>query len=934
MSLATSNSNPAGNLLSQLNELPNTMSGLSAVEQLYQLIFGFYAFLFETLLTTNNDNLPPPEFDPLFTSLTPASDLAFAGFGDYQFVFARAGDDVLYPFAHSLEKSRQTPLHIDLFFGDSELIKLSLLQDLLTLLGGNSPTTSGPFAPTGSDRFVLGDWRTSYYDEKGYLDFALLFDFNRQQDTVQLRGTATDYSTLEIPLFGTAIFQKKPGSPSIFEEELVGIVFQNYNLDLNASYFRYTGTTPPTGPIRPQVVQFGTAGLDIPTAITVDRWGNVYTAGFTNGDLVGENAGSYDVWVKKFDSSGTLLWDKQIGTSKADTSGFGLAVDPWGNLYIEGTTAGNLAGPLQALNTDAFLLKLDSNGNQIWGRQFGSDFLSGASNVTVDQFGNAYVSGLTVKPDPRPLTDPNRVFPVEDDFWATKYDPDGNRIWFTEVGTPLNAPALFDEAYGITLNVDGSVYTTGWTFGDFSGQGGFAIYDTQIAKFNSVTGELQKFSPNPGQLVNQFGTDKYEFAYSIDNDSQGNLYTAGWTTGDLGGPNAGKEDAWVAKTRLDGTQEWIRQFGTSEADGLFIGGLAVDTQDNIFVTGFTSGNLGGTNAGSFDFWVARYDTSGNQVWLKQYGTAEYDYATNLTVDNAGNVYVVGYTEGSLGALNQGAVDTWIAKIDGNTGNLKNFNGATQPPVNKITGTEQADRLFGTPGDDEIHGLGGDDLIVGNEGKNRLFGGNGKDTINGGTQEDYIEGGEGDDRISAGEGLNTVFGGLGNDTINGGSQADVINGDAGNDQIFAGGGTNTVSGGDGDDLIHGGAQSDLLDGGAGNDRIFASEGNNTILGGSGSDVIYSGSGNDLINGGTGNDTLWLGGGQDTVVLAIGNGLDTIQNFQRLSTKLGLSDGLTFAQLGVVQAGSSTSIRVTATGEELARLMNVQANTINASNFVAV
>ena len=850
---------------------------LDGVSRVYQAISNFYTQLFETLLTDNNDNLPPPQYDPLFTTQTPASDIAFAGFGDYQLVFGRAGNDVLYPFDHRLNPSVQTPVHIDVFFGDSEPIKLALLQDTLSILLGNPPTTtSGGLLPTGQDRFVLDDGRTSYYNQLGYNDFAFLYDFNPNQDTIQLRGSASNYETVTVPFLGGAIFEKQAWSSSVFEDELVGIVFGsgNYNLDLNASYFRYLDTTPPAGPVQPEIKQFGTSGLDIPTAITVDSWGNVYTAGFTNGALEGPNSGSYDIWINKYDSSGNQLWGQQFGSSKLDTTGFGLATDKWGNVYLEGATASNLVTPLQSQNSDAVFIKLDSNGNLLWSRQFGSDYGSSATNVTVDDNGNAYFSGLTIKPDPRPVTDPNRVFPVEDDFWATKFDPNGNQLWFTEVGSPLNSVALFDEAYDITLNTDGSIYTTGWTYGDFSGQGQFNAYDIQIAKYNSSTGQLEDFSPNPGQLVNQFGTPTFEFSFSIDHDSQGNLYNAGWTRGDLGGPNAGEEDVWLAKTRPDGTQEWIRQFGTSGADGLFIGGLEIDSQDNIFVTGYTNGSLGEPNAGSFDSWVARYDTSGNRIWIQQFGTPEDDYATNLAVDKSGNVYTTGFTEGSLGGINNGAVDTWIAKFDAVSGSLLNFNG------DQGTGD----------GDDTLYGTAGDDTINAGNGNNLIY---------------------------AIEGRNTITAGSGNDKIYTGAGDDIINAGAGNNEIYASEGNNTIT-------------TD-----AGNDTIYAGAGNDTIYAGAGNDLIYAGEGDNIIYSGTGNNTVYSGSGSDLFALTTGFGTTTINNFGVGKDVLSLTVGLTFEQLSITQGTNGdeffTQISIANSDDLLAILKWVQADTVTSTSF---
>ncbi|MBD2091234.1 SBBP repeat-containing protein [Microcoleus sp. FACHB-1515] len=737
-----------------------TASTIDPAEQAFGAIGNFYNLLFQTLLSTD-DALPASPYDALFTTLTPASDLVFAGFGDYQLVFGRTGDDVLYPFDQRLNSAGQTPIQIDLFFGDSEVIKRFLFQDFLNILGGNPPAG-------GADTFVLGDWKTSYYSRLDYNDFNLIFDFNSRQDKIQLRGSASDYELVTVPFLGTAIFEKKSGSTSVFENDLIGIVFANYNLDLTSPNFKYAGTAPAIAPSQPKIKQFGTAGLELGTAIATDLQSNLYVVGATNGVIQGANSGSYDSWITKYNSEGDPLWSKQFGTSKYDIA-FGATTDRFGNLYVVGGTQGDLAGSFSSVAQDSWIAKYDSNGNQLWVRQLGSEYLTAATNIVADDSGAVYVSGLTVREDPRPDTNLLKVIPLQDDFWVTKYDANGDRQWFTEVASPENSVALFDEAYGITLGRDGTVYATGWTYGDFSGQGGsletFRYYDAWLAKFDNATGQLEKLSPNPNQEVVQFGSPSFDFSWGLGIDSQQNLYNVGWTLGSLGGPNAGQEDIWLAKTRPDGTQAWIRQFGTSGADGLYLGSLVVDAQDRLFIAGYTNGNLGGTNAGGFDAWVASYDTSGNQLWMQQFGSAETDYATKLTVDQSGNLYVTGFTEGSLGAANAGAIDTWIAKLNANTGSLQNFNPVTvpidqseiiQPPQDRpsernMIGTARKDYLIGTAKSNQMEGRGNRDLLIGKNGDDRLLGGGGVDRLEGGSGADQLQGDAGNDILEGGAG---------------------------------------------------------------------------------------------------------------------------------------------------------------------------------------
>lgn len=263
--------------------------------------------------------------------------------------------------------------------------------------------------------------------------------------------------------------------------------------------------------------------------------------------------------------------------------------------------------------------------------------------------------------------------------------------------------------------------------------------------------------------------------------------------------------------------------------------------------------------------------------------------------------------------------------------ISTLNGQGYKPV--INGTAGNDVLNGTSAGEIFYGLGGNDVINAGEGDNNLFGGAGDDILNAGSGNDILNGGDGNDQLFAGEGKNSLYGGAGDDRLYAGSGDDLIYGGSGNDQIFASEGVNTIFAGAGDDLIYGGSKADSIEAGAGNDTIFASEGNNVIRAGAGDDVIYTGSGDDFINAGAGNDTIWLGGGRDAIVLASGNGVDTINNFQLGQTRFSLAGGLTFADLAISNVSGAALVEIAATGEDLARVSWVQASALTANSFSA-
>jgi hypothetical protein len=108
-----------------------------------------------------------------------------------------------------------------------------------------------------------------------------------------------------------------------------------------------------------------------------------------------------------------------------------------------------------------------------------------------------------------------------------------------------------------------------------------------------------------------------------------------------------------------GRRLWSRQPGTSDFDVAY--GVATDKDGNVYVVGSTNGALGGPNNGLLDAWVIKFDGDGHRLWTRQPGTSEVDWANGVATDTNGNVYVVGYTGGALGGANKGGADAWVIK---------------------------------------------------------------------------------------------------------------------------------------------------------------------------------------------------------------------------------------------------------------------------------
>ena len=161
--------------------------------------------------------------------------------------------------------------------------------------------------------------------------------------------------------------------------------------------------------------------------------------------------------------------------------------------------------------------------------------------------------------------------------------------------------------------------------------------------------------------------------------------------------------------------------------------------------------------------------------------------------------------------------------------------------------------------------------------------------------------------------------------------DILTGDSANNVLMGMRGNDSLDGGIGNDSIFGGKGSDTLLGSSGDNALFGGRGADILNGADGNDILLGGKGDDLLNGGLGSDTLTGGAGNDKFLLSTNSGTDTIADFEIGKDLLVLGNGLSFSQLAIVQDSGATLIRLAQTGEVLASLGGVSANSISAVNF---
>lgn len=410
--------------------------------------------------------------------------------------------------------------------------------------------------------------------------------------------------------------------------------------------------------------QLGTSGFDYANSVTNDSDGNIYITGRTTGNFAGTNAGLGDTFIAKYNSNGSLQWKQQLGTVGYD-EGAGIAVDTAGNIYLTGWTDGGING--NSNSRQSWISKYDNSGNFQWQKSLDStayDLSQG--KITVDNDGNLYLSG-------RSYGNLGNTTTGDTDAWFAKYNSEGNEIWSKQLGN-----SAFDEATGIAVDNDGFVYIAGQTLGNLGG-----------TNQGDADAWLAKYDNNGSQVwVKQLGTVAEDKAYGVAVDNKGHVYLSGQTfaqlgdpypgsyfdwVGDydaiqrargrdlsgLGGTYYGNGDAFVAQFDTNGNLKWKRLLGTTAAD--ISTGVTADKLGNVYLSGYTLGNLSGNNAGSSDVFAAKYDEKGALQWKQQLGSGGKDVVTGMTIGGTG-IVMAGYSNGVFGSVNFGGDDGILVKL--------------------------------------------------------------------------------------------------------------------------------------------------------------------------------------------------------------------------------------------------------------------------------
>ena len=392
--------------------------------------------------------------------------------------------------------------------------------------------------------------------------------------------------------------------------------------------------------------KFGGSSSDMPYGMDVDSSGNVYITGYfyntiNFGGTTHTSKGSYDVYVASFTPSGKYRWSMTFGNTSSDY-GYDLAVDAAGNVYVTGGFYNSIDCGGNTLSSkggnDVFVCAFDSKGKHLWSNSWGSTSTDYGYAIAADSNSNVYLTGYhysTINFGGSTLTSAGSY-----DIFLASFDSKGKHRWSKNFGNTSS-----DYGYGIAVDGSDNVYLTGYFYYGVN-FGGSTLYPT-----GSGDMYLASFTPSGVHRWSKaFGGTSSDYGYAVATDKSGNVYVTGYVYGavDFGGGSLtsnGSGDAYIASFTPAGSHRWSKLMGGTSSDYGY--GLATDASGNVYVTGYfytsiSFGKKSHTSNGSYDAFIASYDSTGTYRWSRTYGSTSSDYGRQVSVGPSGDLYATGY----------------------------------------------------------------------------------------------------------------------------------------------------------------------------------------------------------------------------------------------------------------------------------------------------
>lgn len=399
------------------------------------------------------------------------------------------------------------------------------------------------------------------------------------------------------PIFGDAVGDNK--SYSIASDPTGGVVITGFVASTNGGTDICTVKYDSLGNVMWASTNNGGYIDNKAYAITIDKQWNMIVTGYS------QNQTSIKIRTIKYDSAGNVIWNMfypdsgQCGDSKA----YAIALDSYDNIYIAGYTT-NFSN-----NTDYVVIKYNPSGVRQWVENF-----DGTAN------GNDTASSITIVADNAVAVTGNSWNGQYNIIETVSYNLSGGQQWEKHFGNSES------KGNAITADAYGNVYITGYTT---SAQ---TYEDILTAKYSNL-GNLSWFQIDTGAF--------YDYGKSIGLTSTNDVVVAGVTSGSL--LQSSENYITIKYDGVTGANSWSQQYNGTGNSTDVPNKLVVSPIDNtIYVTGASNST---NDSGSQDMLTITYSATGDTISCSRVSadTNSADIANDITIDQAGNVYITGYT---------------------------------------------------------------------------------------------------------------------------------------------------------------------------------------------------------------------------------------------------------------------------------------------------
>ena len=371
--------------------------------------------------------------------------------------------------------------------------------------------------------------------------------------------------------------------------------------------------------------------------------------GTDSGSNGGDDGGPIDMGPP----SCNLAWnDLEVGTDLDDQI-FGMTTDANHNVYavgyehgVNGVSSNNLD---PSGDSRGVVMKIDPTGQIRWKTVIDTDSTDTVEDIALDpDSGMFYVVGRTYG------AFDGFVNQGQFDTYLAALDANGKVMKVFQTG---------DERpqHPVRLNLGPNYQIAVAGYDDTYIQTNFVVSrdDGFLGSFNRAappdTGFTQNFVQKVPLSVNILNRIT---GVALERDGSGAMYVTSLITG------GAQRGIYVKKYNSDGSIAWSHQITNLSPDAANAVGLS--PSGDLFVTGATFATLGAMAFGQQDAFLLKMDkATGNVVWAAQAGGPDTDYPTAMAFDADGNIYIAGYSFGSVvaGTDNQGGLDAFAMKFD-------------------------------------------------------------------------------------------------------------------------------------------------------------------------------------------------------------------------------------------------------------------------------